>query len=62
MIYKSETQTVLNWLGSLPKAEIVRRPALCVYHAWALAFTQQVEQRGLCEERLRQAEQLAQAW
>jgi LuxR family maltose regulon positive regulatory protein len=61
MIYKSETQTVLNWLGSLPEDEIVRRPALCVYHAWALAFTQQADQRGLCEERLRQAEQLAQA-
>jgi LuxR family maltose regulon positive regulatory protein len=59
MIYKSETQTVLNWLGNLPEAEIVRRPALCVYHAWALAFTQQAERRGLCEERLRQAEQLA---
>ena len=61
MIYKSETQTVLHWLGSLPEAEIVRRPALCVYHAWALAFTQGSEQRGLCEERLRQAEQLAPA-
>ena len=32
-----------------------------MYHAWALAFTQGSEQRGLSEERLRQAEQLAQA-
>lgn len=59
VIYRSETPTVLGWLGSLPDAEIARRPALCVYHAWALAFTQQADQRGLCEERLRQAEQLA---
>ena len=60
MIYRSETPTVLGWLGNLPEFEIAGRPALCVYHAWALAFTQQAERRGLCEERLRQAEQLAQ--
>ena len=59
MIYSSETPTVLGWLGNLPDTEIAGRPALCVYHAWALAFSQLAENRGLCEERLRQAEQLA---
>lgn len=59
MIHRSETPTVLGWLGSLPEAEIASRPALCVYHAWALGFSQLAENRGLCEERLRQAEHLA---
>jgi LuxR family transcriptional regulator, maltose regulon positive regulatory protein len=59
MIYRSETPTVLGWLGNLPDNEIAGRPALCVYHAWALAFSQLAENRTLCEERLRQAEHMA---
>jgi LuxR family maltose regulon positive regulatory protein len=36
---RSELATFRHWLASLPKEEICRRPALCIYQAWALFWS-----------------------
>jgi LuxR family maltose regulon positive regulatory protein len=33
---RSEVITFLRWIEALPEDEVVRRPNLCVFHAWAL--------------------------
>jgi len=35
-LMRGENATVLRWIESLPEAEVVARPELCVFHAWAL--------------------------
>jgi LuxR family maltose regulon positive regulatory protein len=50
--------TVLGWLQAMPDALVRTRPILCIAHAVALFFSNEVE-RG--EARLRDAEQQAQA-
>ena len=35
--------TVRNWIDTLPKSFVRKRPYLCVYHAWASNFTDQLD-------------------
>jgi LuxR family maltose regulon positive regulatory protein len=35
--------TVRNWIDTLPKSLVRKRPYLCVYHAWASNFTRQLD-------------------
>ncbi|MCJ7823404.1 MAG: hypothetical protein MUP44_00740, partial [Anaerolineales bacterium] len=35
---RSETMTFLRWVGRLPEEEILKRPKLVIYRAWALLF------------------------
>jgi LuxR family maltose regulon positive regulatory protein len=35
--------TVRNWIDTLPKSFVWKRPYLCVYHAWASNFTHQLD-------------------
>ncbi len=51
---QGEMMTLLGWLTALPEELIRTRPNLCLYHAWILVLTGQVE---AVEPRLQQAEQ-----
>jgi LuxR family maltose regulon positive regulatory protein len=35
-LMRSEVITFLRWIEALPEDEVIRRPNLCVFHAWAL--------------------------
>ncbi len=41
MMMRSELTTLRGWLDRLPDEHIADRPALCVYHAWALFLNNQ---------------------
>jgi LuxR family maltose regulon positive regulatory protein len=52
MLLRGELTTLLGWLAALPGEPICRRPLLCIYHAWALTLTGQVD---AAESRLQDA-------
>ncbi len=56
-IFQGQLYTVLGWLNALPEALICARPFLCLYHAYALTVTNQLE---AAEARLQEAERSAQ--
>ncbi len=43
MMDHGEVATLLEWLGALPVSVLSRHPWLCVAHAWALAYSGQLE-------------------
>ena len=53
MIVGGQVQTVLGWLNQLPDVLLRSRPLLCIFHALALLFTNQLE---AAEARLQDAE------
>jgi LuxR family maltose regulon positive regulatory protein len=53
IIVGGQVQTALNWLGRLPEAQLLTRPLLCIYHALALLFTNNLP---AAEARLQNAE------
>jgi LuxR family maltose regulon positive regulatory protein len=50
---QGQVYTVLGWLNALPEALVHTRPLLCVYHAFVLMLTNQLE---TAEARLQEAE------
>ena len=38
MLNRSEISTFLGWMDALPEEEVKNRPALCLFHAWAMLF------------------------
>ena len=53
-IVGGQVQTALGWLGRLPETVLRTRPLLCIYHALALLFTNDL---AAAEARLRNAEE-----
>ncbi|HEX9133391.1 MAG TPA: LuxR C-terminal-related transcriptional regulator [Ktedonobacteraceae bacterium] len=53
-----QVHTVLGWINSIPEAFVRTRPTLCIYHAVALMFTNQLE---AAEARLQDAERCFEA-
>lgn len=43
MVAKCQLHKLLNLVGALPDDLVRTRPQLCIYHAWALRFTRQME-------------------
>lgn len=39
MFMRSEVVTLSGWIERLPEGELLGRPTLCVYHAWALLWS-----------------------
>ena len=56
MILHSRVAEVSEWCGRFPEAVIRSRPALCIYHAWALTITLKKEDFPAAEIRINQAE------
>jgi LuxR family maltose regulon positive regulatory protein len=54
LLLRGEATTVLDWLEALPDGLVRMRPQLCIYAAWSLAITGQIE---AVESRLLDAEQ-----
>ncbi|MCG8352972.1 MAG: LuxR C-terminal-related transcriptional regulator, partial [Chloroflexales bacterium] len=54
LLLRGEATTVLDWLDALPDELVRVRPQLCIYAAWGLAITGQIEAVG---SRLFDAEQ-----
>ena len=54
MLARGEYTAVLTWIHKLPEELVHRRPRLCIYHAWVLTSTGQLD--GV-EPLLRSAEQ-----
>jgi len=57
IVLQGQLSTLLGWLNALPDALICARPFLCLYHAYVLTVTNQLE---AAEARLQAAEQSAQ--
>ena len=57
IIFQGQLYTLLGWLNALPETRIRARPFLCLYHAYALTVTNQLE---AAEARLQDAERSAQ--
>ncbi len=53
-----QVHTILGWIHSIPEAFVRTRPTLCIYHAVALMFTNQLE---AAEARLQDAERYLEA-
>lgn len=53
-----QVYTVSGWINSIPEAFVRTRPTLCIYHAVALMFTNQLE---AAEARLQDAERCLEA-
>ena len=53
MIASAQQVMLRRWIEQLPESFILARPDLCVYHAWALNFTHQID---AIEPRLQNAE------
>jgi LuxR family maltose regulon positive regulatory protein len=53
-----QVHTVLSWINSIPETFVQTRPTLCIYHAVALMFTNQLE---AAEARLQDAERCLEA-
>jgi LuxR family maltose regulon positive regulatory protein len=53
MIVGGQVHTVLGWLSRLPEALLCARPQLCIFHALALLFTNEL---AAAEARLQDAE------
>ncbi len=53
VIVGGQVQTALNWLNQLPQDLLRTRPRLCIYHALALLFTNEL---AAAEARLQEAE------
>ena len=58
MLLRGELNTLLGWIAALPETLVLASPRLCVYHAWALLLTGQLQN---LEPRLQRAERLLQA-
>ena len=43
LLFRGELNTLLGWLGSLPQAVLHGQPQLCLFMAWALTLTAQVD-------------------
>jgi LuxR family maltose regulon positive regulatory protein len=39
MLEHSELATLMKWADALPEEQVIARPWLCIYHAWALRLT-----------------------
>jgi len=57
VIVDGQVQTLLGWLRALPDGLIRTRPLLCIFHAFALQFTNQLE---AAEARVQDAERCIQ--
>lgn len=55
LIPRRQSARLLAWLDSLPDSIIRARPALCLYHAWALADCGQFDRLALIDSRLQRA-------
>src|SRR6266516_1584046 len=53
-----QVHTIVGWIHSIPEAFVRTRPTLCIYHAVALMFTNQLE---TAEARLQDAERYLKA-
>ncbi len=53
-----QVHTILGWIHSIPEAFVRTRPTLCIYHAVALMFTNQLE---AAQARLQDAERYLKA-
>ena len=58
MLKRGEMTALLGWLGALPAGAIRSRPRLCIYQAWALALSGQIDE---VEPSLQAAESGAEA-
>ncbi|MDW7657255.1 MAG: LuxR C-terminal-related transcriptional regulator [Bacillota bacterium] len=56
MILHSRVADVSEWCGNFPEEVIRSRPALCIYHAWALTIAFKKENFPAAYARIRQAE------
>lgn len=56
MILHSRVGEVSEWCSRFPETVIRSRPALCIYHAWALTITFKKEDFPAAEIRINQAE------
>ena len=43
LLLRGELSTLLRWLAALPNAPVCARPRLCIYHAWALTLSGQLD-------------------
>ena len=55
LLLRGELFTLLRWIGALPEEMVLSSAPICVYHAWALLLTGQLD---AVEPRLRQAERV----
>jgi LuxR family maltose regulon positive regulatory protein len=58
VILRGDEKTVLRWIEALPANLVLRRPYLCIVHAWALNLTEEVNAE---ETRLQDAERALRA-
>ena len=56
MILHSQVGTVSEWCNNFPEEVIRIRPALCIYHAWALTSAFKKDNFPAADVRIRQAE------